>query len=305
MKIDFLREFVTLAKLLNFRKASERLHISQPGLSRHIIALEREIGVQLFNRNTHNVELTQGGQLLLEYLPDFLEFYDRMISKVKSGAGGILRIAGYMYNQEVSTIISRAINLFKTEYPHVDLFVESDPKLEFRKMLIDGDSDIAIIANFGGPNDGLTYFDLLNEPVVVRMGKDNPLVHKKTVSFVELQKMTLRLRPFYGGNKEWSDFISGLFEQRGLEPKQGESLDDSLCFNKNDYTFSSIDFIKHERLDTGNHVAWLDEPISTTLALAYSSYSNNPLILHFVDTVRSAQRCVQGDGRLMVNSYTS
>lgn len=65
MEIRSLRHFVAVADTLNFRIAGERLHLTQPALTRSIASLERELGVLLFDRDTRGVRLsTDGAQLL-------------------------------------------------------------------------------------------------------------------------------------------------------------------------------------------------------------------------------------------------
>ena len=66
MDITILREFTTLARILNYSKAAEALFIAQPTLSKHISLLEKEVGVKLFLRSTQKVELTQAGRIMLE-----------------------------------------------------------------------------------------------------------------------------------------------------------------------------------------------------------------------------------------------
>jgi Transcriptional regulator len=62
LKLTTLRYFVEVATERSFTKASEKLYISQPTLSRHIQELERELGVTLFKRHSHSLELTNEGQ---------------------------------------------------------------------------------------------------------------------------------------------------------------------------------------------------------------------------------------------------
>lgn len=66
MDFRHIRAFIAVADALSVTRAAERLHITQPPLTRHIHQLERELGVTLFVRHRHGVTLTRAGQELLD-----------------------------------------------------------------------------------------------------------------------------------------------------------------------------------------------------------------------------------------------
>src|SRR5918998_1871485 len=94
IELRHLRAFVAVAEELNFGRAADRLHISQPALSRQIRALERLLGCELLRRSTHRVELTLAGEALLDRSRPLLSDVDAAVSAARSVGGELVgRIA--------------------------------------------------------------------------------------------------------------------------------------------------------------------------------------------------------------------
>ena len=130
-----LRCFVTLAEELHFRRAAARLHITQPPLTQRIQDMERELGVELFRRMGHRVELTDAGRMLLKLARDTLAQADGMYEvaqRVAQGEFGQIRV-GMTTTALFFEATRQAMRVFQQEYPGVSFeltHISSGPALE-------------------------------------------------------------------------------------------------------------------------------------------------------------------------------
>ena len=90
IELRHLRAFVAVADELNFGRASERLYISQPALSRQIRGLEQLVGCELLRRSTHRVELTVAGEALLGRARKLLRDVDEAVSATLAVGGELI-----------------------------------------------------------------------------------------------------------------------------------------------------------------------------------------------------------------------
>ena len=87
MELRHLRYFVAVAEELNFSRAAQRLHVSQPPLSRQIRDLETELNVTLLERTRQNVRLTSAGRITLLHARKLLRDSDLLRSEAQIAAG--------------------------------------------------------------------------------------------------------------------------------------------------------------------------------------------------------------------------
>ena len=84
MELRVLRYFLEVAREKNITKTAQRLHISQPTLSRQLKNLEEELGKKLFVRTNYSIKLTEEGRLLQKRAEDILDMVDKTAEEIKT-----------------------------------------------------------------------------------------------------------------------------------------------------------------------------------------------------------------------------
>ena len=125
LDLQQLKCFVVLAEQLHFGRAAACLHISQPPLSLKINALEKKLGLQLFQRSSRHVELTHSGKILLQKARRLLcdaEQLMKLATSLELGEAGTLAIG---YNAVMSyQLMPNLVSAFSARFPHVKLSLQ-------------------------------------------------------------------------------------------------------------------------------------------------------------------------------------
>ncbi len=112
--------FLAVAEELHFRKAAEKLFISQPGLSRQIKQMEDNLGITLFERNNRNVTLTQAGKYLQKELTINLKVLDTVFSNARLLNDGIEGSLNFGYvGSAMRNIIPELLIQIRNQYPNI------------------------------------------------------------------------------------------------------------------------------------------------------------------------------------------
>ncbi|MFS0724658.1 LysR family transcriptional regulator [Paenibacillus sp. 1P07SE] len=141
-----LRYFVEIGHTLNFSRAAENLHISQPGLSQQISALEKELGFKLLQRSTRKVAFTEEGQYLYHTLLTVFDNLERTILEMKQ-AGTIpqpvLRIA--TVPSAASRLVPILIRQLKAYRSGLEFFIKETTSTHAVELLQRGEFHLAFI----------------------------------------------------------------------------------------------------------------------------------------------------------------
>jgi DNA-binding transcriptional LysR family regulator len=176
-----LRAFVVLAGELHFRKASERLFLSQPALSKKIQRLEEKVKGALFVRSRRKVALTDAGKSLLPKAAKLLQDAEDALREIRAaveGRAGTLRIGFGIAS--VSDILPRTILRFRKLHPNVELQMREMPSLSQVSSLIEGRLDAGIL-RLPVSNPKLISVSLFSEHLVLATPADAPYRLKKGI----------------------------------------------------------------------------------------------------------------------------
>jgi len=175
MDLRQLRYFVTVAEELHFRRAAERLHISQPSLSQQIRGLENQMGVRLFNRTKRRVQLTQAGRRFLEEARRTLAQAERAVriaQQTSRGEIGLLSI-GFVPAADY-TVFPKLLPAFRRLHPGVQLVLRTISSMAQVEALRDGRIDVGFL-RVPVDDKALAVESILREPLVVALPLAHPL----------------------------------------------------------------------------------------------------------------------------------
>ena len=176
MDIRQLECFVAVAEELHFRRAGERLGLSQSALSERVSALEHELGARLFFRTTRQVSLTQAGSEFVQDAKKILADIERAVSNVRHTAESDLRhirVSGV--DEAISMLLPKALLAFRRTDPKVHVQVlETSSSEQHSQELIGHRTDVAFVRT-PQQDDFITSELLQRQSVLVVLADTNPL----------------------------------------------------------------------------------------------------------------------------------
>ena len=228
MELRHLRYFVAVAEMENVsRAAMQRLHVSQPSLSRQIRDLEDEMGVQLLERTAKSVRLTDAGRAFLDEARAILKHTDDAVGKVRAIAGKTeteLHIGDWPL--ATGRVMPALLRAYQQAITNVKVKVHDWPVEKNVAGVRDGRLQLAIILPPLKANalEELRFEELLPARVCLAVSCDHPFARRQSVSLADAAR-----EPFIGLTREeyprYLEYLNAIFARVDDKPRLVEEQD--------------------------------------------------------------------------------
>lgn len=193
MELRQLKYFAKVAELNNFSGAARALNITQSTLSQQIKQLEGELGVELFLRDSHHVNLTDVGEAFLPSALRTISEANSCIDRIRDvqslGTGEVKIGCTYTF----APLLTEVVLLFMKQYPGVKLDIVCQPMEELMQMLERQQIDVALSYKPAWGSMNIESHILFDNRLAVVVSKTHPLAECKYIRLSELEKHPMAL----------------------------------------------------------------------------------------------------------------
>lgn len=225
MDLYHLQTFVRVARGMSFTRAAEELALSQSAVSRHIEALEKEFGMELFARSGRGATLTEAGTRLSEYAERLLRLSQeasRALGELRDLESG--RLAVGASTTAGHYLLGRAVAVYQDRHPGIDLRLEVRDSQSIIRMVEQGVVDIGILPEFPVPM-GVATEPCLPDELLLIAAPHHPLAALAEVRCKDLSDVPLFLRESGSHTRQsveaWLKARQVLVHQRELGSTEG------------------------------------------------------------------------------------
>ncbi|MYW33717.1 LysR family transcriptional regulator [Streptomyces sp. SID2119] len=227
MELRHLNAFLAVAEELHFGRAAKRLQMAQPPLSQQIRQLERELGVQLFHRNTRSVRLTSAGESFLEPVRTVLDDLDTAVRAARSaGIGEYGRVTiGFAGASSYETLpqLTRAV---RAAHPGLELVMTGQTYANTALARVaDGSLDLGFV-RLPVTRPGVAHRVIDEEELVCALPSDHPLARRDAVPLDVLAGEPFVSFPANSGSTV-RDAMTEACESAGFTPRVVQEAPDS------------------------------------------------------------------------------
>ena len=190
MRIEQLEYIAAVTQHGSLRRASEKLHISQPALSEAVSKLERELGVTLLDRRRSGARISRHGRELLQNMVEVLEAVDRLRQAAGDQSTSTRLVRLGTVNAATSTLLVPAVTAFNRTHPGTTVEVLNIQQADIQLGLVEGSLDLGLVNELVGddPPVDLVGTDLLHGRPVAVLPAGHHLAEREAVTTDDLRK---------------------------------------------------------------------------------------------------------------------
>lgn len=290
MDINQLKCFISVARTLNFSEAARRNYVSQSTVSRYIIDLEKEFGVQLFIRSHRDVLLTNEGKTLLPYAIEIVETLNKATSIIKQmhdGGKGRITVA---CDQTSFSFPTKCIKEFRNRYPDITVDVKELDGSENGNVL-GGDYDFCFMPRDMLPeSSSVESIVTHSEQLYVIADKTNTAAKQKNISMADLANEKLVLLSENVSPILYME-VMDLYRTFHISPKITNTFDDVKSMYMAVAAGMGISIVPSSLLNFSSDKSCSSIPLSDadtsiSYVMAWSKSATNPVAKHFLGLVK-------------------
>ncbi|MGI5835445.1 MAG: LysR substrate-binding domain-containing protein [Chloroflexota bacterium] len=220
MNLYRLKIFLAVARRLSYSRAAEDLLISQPAVSRHVAALEKELGVQLLGQAGNRVFLTETGRTVFSYaqrLFDVEEELAQALAKEAKLERGFLRIGAS--STPGVYLLPPIVAAFQESYPGVEVSLLVANSREVETRVLAGELDLGFVGM--GFQPGLQSIPYVQDRLVIVAPSSHPLASDGMITLDQLQTERWLLREAGSGTRR---VLEDAMIRHGFRPRSTMEL---------------------------------------------------------------------------------
>lgn len=221
MKAERLEAFAEVARSGSLTKAARILDVTQPALSERLIALERDLGVDLFVRTHRGVRLTDAGRALVPHAERAIAAIAegrRVVDEMRRGKGGRLAVGAA---PAVSTyVLPEVLRLFNRAHPDVELSVRTGHSEEVLDMVLREDVQVGVVRELRHPE--LETSPLYEDELVLVVHRTHRFADRGRIRIADLASEHLVT---FDRASSYAELTQALFREAGIVPRGTIELD--------------------------------------------------------------------------------
>jgi DNA-binding transcriptional LysR family regulator len=212
-----LKVFESVSRHLNYTRAAEELHLTQPAVSMQVKQLEESLGIPLFEQLGKRIHLTEAGQEVLGYartITQQLDELENVLNRLKGLSSGRLKIS---VATTANYFIPTLLGTFSRRYPDVTVTLDVTNRETLLRQLNENTVDLVIMGQPPAEAD-VEAEAFMDNPLVVVAPPEHPLAGKKKIPLTRLQEETFLVRESGSGTRI---AMERFFNERGIHLKTG------------------------------------------------------------------------------------